>query len=217
MIITFYVGLLWEKSQLSMDNIHIKSIEVVNKSFPSNTFKVGFKIDLDQVNILVGDQGAGKSGLLRMLHTQHSDLKLTLSESTFNKGVKTYYFDTEKHNPRASDINSVSTPTGQSRGIGIEGLLLSKFKSHGEVMRDIVLEPLTNVKDSVVLLDEPESGLSVINQYRLIDTINIAMENGNQLFIATHCIPLIENFDVISLDHMRKMSGEEYLNKIKQQ
>lgn len=201
-----------------MDNTHIKSIEIVNKSFPSNTFEVGFKIDLSQVNILVGDQGAGKSGLLKMLHIQHSDLKLTLSDSVINSVVKTYYFDSEKHNPRIlGDINSVYTPSGHSKGIGVEGLLLSKFKSHGEVMVDIVLEPLTNVKDSVVLLDEPESGLSVINQYRLIETINIAMENGNQIFIATHCIPLIENLDVISLDHMCKMSGEEYLNKVKPQ
>ena len=34
-------------------------------------------------------------------------------------------------------------------------------------------------------------------------------------FIATHCYPLIESFDVISLQHLEQMSGEDFIKRIK--
>lgn len=64
-------------------------------------------------------------------------------------------------------------------------------------------------------MKNPESGLSLTNQFKLIEAINIAVSNNCQLFIATHCYPLINAFDVISLEHNKQMKGVDFINLIK--
>lgn len=70
-------------------------------------------------------------------------------------------------------------------------------------------------KECVIILDEPESGLSITNQFKLIQEIYNAIKRGCQFFIATHCYPLIESGDVISLEHWKKMSGISFIERVK--
>lgn len=196
--------------------VFLEKIKIINQTYPgSHVLKVGFEIDCSDVNIFVGEQGCGKSTLLNLLQKNHSDIEIQLSESVIKNGVKSFYFDSEKDNPRTKDPQLYTTPMGTNIGIGIHGAIGSRFQSHGEVLEKFIIGPLLQAKDAVIILDEPESALSISNQLKLIDAINIAVFNNCQLFIASHCYPLIESFDVISLQHSKQLSGKKFINKIR--
>lgn len=194
--------------------IHIEKIKVVANTYPSNVLKKNFEINCYDVNLLVGNQGCGKSTLLKLLQQNHKDIKLTLSENVIKNGVNSFYFDTEHDNPRVKDLQSYTNIDGSNKGIGYGGALSTHFKSHGEVLKEFIITPLLKAENCVVILDEPESGLSITNQFKLIEAINVAVLNKCQLFIATHCYPLIKEFNVISLEHKKQMTGLKFIEKV---
>lgn len=196
--------------------IHIEKIKLLTQSYPgSHVLQLNKEFICNDVNLFVGNQGCGKSTMLKLLQQNHKDLELTLSDYVIKKGINSFYFDSEKDNPRVKDPQSYSTPSGVSKGIGYGGALKSRFMSHGEVLVTHIINPILKAKDCVILLDEPESGLSITNQFLLIDSINKAIKNNCQFFIATHCYPLIEAFDVISLEHNQQLSGKEFIKLVK--
>lgn len=196
--------------------IYVEEIKIVGKTYPSAAvLKKNFKMKCSSVNLFVGNQGCGKSTMLNLLQQSHKDLEIKLSEYTIKNGVSTFYFNTETDNPRVKDPQLFTTISGKDVGIGYVGALYSRFRSHGEVLVDFVIEPLLKAKDSVIFIDEPESGLSITNQFKLIEAINVAVSNNCQLFIATHCYPLIMQYDVISLEHNKQMTGKRFIKKIK--
>lgn len=69
--------------------------------------------------------------------------------------------------------------------------------------------------DKSYVIMEKLSGLSITNQFKMIDAINKAVVNNCQFFIATHCYPLIEAYNVISLQHNKCMKGIDFINKVK--
>lgn len=196
--------------------IHIERIKIVGNSYPgSHVLKKNFEIKCSDVNLFVGNQGCGKSTLLQMLQKNHMNLELKLADHVMDEAVDSFYFDSEKDNPRVKDPNLYTDAQGRNIGIGYGGGLASRFHSHGEVLEQFIIGPLMKAKNSVILLDEPESALSLTNQFKLINAINTAVENKCQLFIATHCYLLIEKFNVISLEHKKQMSGHMFISKIK--
>lgn len=197
--------------------IYLEKIKIINDTYPgSHVLDKNFLIECSEVNILVGNQGCGKSTLLNLIQKNHSDIEVTLSESTKLNGVNTFFFDSEKDNPRIKDLQFFSNPNGEDIRIGVGGAIYSRFKSHGEVLQEFIIAPLLTAQNCVIILDEPESALSLSNQFKLISAINIAVKNNCQLFIATHCYPLIESFNVISLEHQKQMKGIDFINLIKQ-
>ena len=196
--------------------VFVEKIELISQTYPgSNVLSKDFNVECSDVNLFVGDQGCGKSTLLKLLQTNHSDVKLTFSDYVKKNGVDTFYFNSEIDNPRIKDPELFTKPNGEDVGIGYGGALISRFKSHGEVLEKFIINPLLNAKNCVILLDEPESGLSITNQFKLIDAIKTAVNNNCQLFIATHCYPIIEQFNVISLEHNQQMIGVDFITKIK--
>ena len=196
--------------------IYLEKIKINNNSYPgSHVLEKGFEIECSDINLFVGNQGCGKSTLLNLIQKNHTDIKVKLSNHTLKNGISTFFFDSEKDNPRIKDPQLFTKPNGENVGIGYGVALCSRFKSHGEILQDFLITPILKAKDCVIFLDEPESGLSITNQLRFINAINLAVENNCQFFIATHCYPLIESFDVISLEHKRKMKGIDFINLIK--
>ena len=195
--------------------IYIEKLKIQDKQdFPgAEVLKRGFEIECGDVNLLVGNQGCGKSTFLTMLQKNHPGLEITISEYTKINGVNSFFFNSELDNPRVKGPELFTTPGGENIGIGMGGALASRFMSHGEVLESFVINPLNEAENCVVILDEPESGLSITNQFKLIQAIKRAVKNGCQIFIATHCYPLIQEFDVISLEHYEKMSGTEFIEK----
>ena len=155
-------------------------------------FKQNDEFVLYPLTLLVGDQGCGKSTILTCIRDKHKDVEFSLSPDTMAKGVDFFYFDSEHDNPRLKDPNLYSTVDGQNKGIGYASALTSRFKSHGEIMEVYTVKCLRNAKNALILIDEPESGLSLHNQFRLIEEIYSAIDRDCQLIISTHCYPLIK-------------------------
>jgi predicted ATPase len=196
--------------------IYLQKLKVLENSNFKGSLKLrGLEFECQDLNLIVGNQGSGKSTLLNMLHTKSEDLKLQLSDFTIKSGVDVFLFDSEKDNPRIKNPQSYIDISGKSTGIGFSKAHQSRFMSHGEVLQKFTIEPLLIAKDSIILLDEPESGLSIQNQFKLIDAIKTALSNNCQLFIATHCYPLIMEFDVYSIEDRKFMKGSEYIKNIK--
>jgi predicted ATPase len=173
-------------------------------------------IDLKSITLLVGEQGCGKSTLLSLLSCNDKLINVKLSESVHDEGIQTLYFDSEKMNPRVVDIEHYTNPNGTSRGIGVGAALKSRFMSHGEVLREFTVNGIKEAKDCVLLLDEPESALSLANQYRLARELQIAVSKNVQIIASTHCLPLIESVnEVYSLEHNRWMTSEEFVKSSK--
>lgn len=166
-----------------MSNFHLKTVRFVSPFFcfqPGNLFE--FR---PGINVIVGDQGAGKSSLLKVLDYSPEErnhyVELEKGEESEEK-IRRLRFDSEKDNPRigkgiletATDLFSLNY----------------RFMSHGEATLDIFksLEDKTNM---VLFLDEPETSLSpssivaLLNQWKIL-----AEKNHVQILCATHS-PLI--------------------------
>ncbi|MEM7487262.1 MAG: ABC transporter ATP-binding protein [Bacteroidota bacterium] len=179
--------------------------------------KKGFSIDnMKDITLLVGDQGCGKSSVLELLSSNQSiDLELTVLGQ---KGVDTRFFDFEKDNPRIKNPELYTEPNGISKGIGYGGALATRFESHGQVLSDFSVRGLEVLKNCIVFFDEPESSLSVRNQFKLITNAKKAVDKKCQLIFATHCIPLIESQEfVYSMEHLKWMKSIEFLQNQKKE
>lgn len=181
----------------------------------SHVLRKDFEISCSDINLFVGNQGCGKSTLLQLLQKNHKDIEVSLSDYVKKNGVKTFYFDSEHDNPRTKNPELFTKPNGENIGIGLGGAIASRFQSHGEILEKYTINPLLKAKDCIIFLDEPESGLSITNQFKLIKAIKKTIKNNCQIFMATHCYPLIQEFNVISLEHWEQMSGKEFIKRVK--
>lgn len=165
-------------------------------------FKKGEQVDFRPgINLLVGDQGTGKSTLLQILdqHPQcekKADLKV--------KGrVHTAKFDFEKDNPRNRHYFSDS--------MDVMPQVAMMFMSHGELNRQI-LEFLETKKEMTFLLDEPDTALSVRSVKSLAAAMKVAVANDCQVIASVHNPILIESVpEVYSAEHRRWMPGREFI------
>ena len=190
--------------------MHLLSVKI-NEEY--RTLPEGLKIELKPITLLVGEQGCGKSSLLKLLQENSEKITLELSDEVTKNGIESFFFDTETMNPRTADVESNYTkPDGTSTGIGPVVAILTRWKSHGEALQEFTVNRIGEAKNCVLLLDEPESALSVRNQYKLAKEINDAVSKGVQLIISTHCIPVIESVEeVYSLEYLRWMTSKEFI------
>lgn len=177
--------------------------------------KEGLTIDLKPITFLVGEQGCGKSSVLNLLQENSSKIEIKLSDHVNKFGVDSYFFDSEKMNPRTADIEAnYTTPRGESKGIGPINAVMTKFMSHGETLRKFTVDRIHQAKDCVLLLDEPESALSLRNQYILGKELNESVNRNVQVIISTHCLPLIQSVEeVYSLEHKKWMKSDEFIDQ----
>lgn len=161
------------------------------------------------VSVLAGSNGSGKSTILEAISNagnkfkrtseKDKDVQIKLNDNTM---VSFKSFDFEKGNPRTlSYIKS-----------GVERFQLSaRWSSHGETNRALIKGLLDDkeVKDCILLLDEPEQALDFDGMKLLID----CLENckATQTIVASHAIQLLlhTNFNKIELE-----SG--YIDKVRE-
>jgi predicted ATPase len=178
-------------------------------------FEKGYKLTFKPgLNLLVGDQGSGKSTVIQLIRDAAATKSTSFTRKDAEKVVKvladgpTYVrcFDFEKDNPR----------TQSGFGDNIMFQVASIWKSHGEVARAI-LSTLTKMKDldkSTFVLDEPDTALSPRSCYDLVKVFRKATKAGTQLLVAAHNPILIEGApEVYSLEHREWMSGVEFLRR----
>jgi len=150
------------------------------------------------MNVIVGENGSGKSSLLHLLNSE-PDKKLKRIEAD---KVQTRFLDTEKMNPRfqsvASSKNARFTVT-------------SHFMSHGEAILPL-LKAAIEFKDLILIIDEPEAGLSLTNQVKVLKIFEEVIERNCQIVLTTHSYQIIRNVDeVFSMDIKEWIPSKQYL------
>jgi len=189
--------------------MYIKSVSFLNDV---RCFNKGESFLFADINLLVGDQGSGKSTLLDLLSKNDRDIEVALTPRG-ESGVDTFFFDAEKMNPRMNDPQNYTNPNGTNCGIGYGRALLSRFKSHGEVLVGFTIDALKRAENSVIFLDEPESSLSLRNQFRLAEEIKGAAKRNCQLVVATHSLIMIQSVpQVLSLEYRKWMGSRRFIN-----
>ncbi len=157
------------------------------------------------VNLIVGENGSGKSSLLNIIKENAPEVRLEI-EGTINY----YHFDTEKDNPRTQGTLPFNAP-----GDVYAYHLTSHFQSHGEVLFPI-LNLMRTFENRILFYDEPESGVSINNQLKACTAIRKAVRNGCQLFIATHSYIFIKKFKkVFDLKTYQFVKSEDWLSQFR--
>jgi predicted ATPase len=154
------------------------------------------------VNLLVGEQGSGKSSLLQLLMGKQNAKKYLVPTTTDNNPVATRSFDFEKDNPRVS--NRVETMAQ----------FACVMASHGQYVRKMILELTdeTQFKDVTILMDEPDMSLSIRSCYQIIQSFKKAADHGCQLILAVHNPIVISAFpEVLSMEHRKWMPSSDFI------
>jgi predicted ATPase len=177
-------------------------------------FAAGFAVDFRPgLNLLVGDQGAGKSSLLNILTKLSRGIesgsgavaKLTLSPSV--KSIAVLSLDLEKDNPRKQSA--------------VRGMLdvSSHFMSHGETVNLLLshMKKSSRKAPHVFILDEPDMALSP----RSIDALAkmfIHCARNSQIIASAHNPWMIAAAgDVYSVEHRRWIPSSEFLDSQRNQ
>jgi predicted ATPase len=215
----------------------IKSIEF-KKDFRS--FKQGERFDFRPgVNLLVGDQGSGKSTLIELLRSALESNKFSESDSTWRaksivaqhkiddlvsveteSNKKIIAFDFERESPR--DISALHYDM-------LDMQMFAMKASHGQgnlSALSSVVDKLSKTKSSVgtILLDEPDAALSPRNCYGLLNILHaIATKWNKQAIVSAHNPILIRGAhplekgkepywkEVLSLEDKKWIEGEMFL------
>jgi predicted ATPase len=156
------------------------------------------------LNIVVGENGSGKSTLLSLV-VKESDKDLV--ELDFQKEAQYQFLDTEKQNPR------IKASTMFSKNIAFD--ISSRFMSHGQAML-FLLEGAKDFKDILLIIDEPEAGLSLKNQKNILDILkNLIKDSNCQVLLSTHSYPFIKSVEeIFCMDIMKWIKSEDFLKGI---
>lgn len=156
----------------------MRIIEEVTFEEDFRCFSKGEKIKLRKgINILVGENGSGKSSFFKVLADKSFRDKaiIKLKEGINRETLNFIFHDFEKMNPRVRGY------------VESRAQIASIFKSHGEV-NIVILKSLSKIKNTpIILMDEPESALSIsktIEICRFLKTIE--KENKSQIILSTH-------------------------------
>ena len=204
-------------------------------------FKKGLHIDFNEgVNVIVGENGSGKTTLFSLIkqYSGKSPDKMSFflsdyenEEQYFQGYHKTYdgllkidgelnyrntiYFDAEKDNPVVA-IPQMLNPDQRSFPSLVSQLFDAQEESHGESMLPVLHYILKNAKDCTIFMDEPETALSLRNQFWLVkQMVESSVTNHNQIIISTHALGIIQHFPTIFDMETRKwVERETYIINI---
>jgi predicted ATPase len=165
------------------------------------------KFTFKPITLMVGDQGVGKSTMLsvirHILKTPDSKAVEFTTDDTKQGGL--FSMDMEKDNPRTGSLNAGDAASYKSS-------FLSNFGSHGEALKPI-LRTLDTISDSFILLDEPETALSLRTQFLMIECFKNALTRNNQIIVATHNLVFMEAFpeSILSLEHGKYLTPKKFV------
>lgn len=153
------------------------------------------------LNLIVGENGSGKSTMLQLLSEGEKN-KIFSFEMTKEGEIDSRFFDTERMNPRLKE------PSPENYGYSIA----SHFTSHGEAMLPIIRE-CRKWSNMIIFMDEPEAGISLSNQKKILNAFRMSVRKGCQLIISTHSYVLIKGVkEVFSLDTKKWVPSKEFFN-----
>ncbi len=162
------------------------------------------------VNLLVGEQGCGKSSLLDLIRIfgmpkkKRDGVEREIAEkASITHGAGTICsFDFEKGNPRTL------AHFGRDAGFQIKAM----FASHGET-NTAIIKNAVRLDSDLILMDEPDSALSIRSCQMLVSTLKKLAKSGSQIIAAVHNPIVIQAFgEVYSVEHDRWMLSEEFIS-----
>lgn len=164
------------------------------------------------VNLLVGDQGTGKSSLFQAIRAcgmekaqswNLPDTKSIPAKIIYTgKLIRAFAFDFERDNFR--------TKTWFDGDIAFHVGAL--YRSHGEVVMAMIDSWLTVDEPMIVLVDEPDMALSIRSCHKLVRAFQHVADNGGQVIATAHNSIVIAGFEeVYSLEHSRWMPSCEFI------
>ena len=142
-----------------------------NIKVPKDHFKL-FKnttIHFDNITILVGENGCGKSVLLKTLSNEPNTILLN------------FFHKSQILKMKQKSINAFQPQNFLTNSVDYWDTM---DLSNGETILEL-LQDLYNITGKVILLDEPETSLSLKSLAKLISWIHHLSAN-NQIIIATH-------------------------------
>ena len=154
-------------------------------------------IEFDDMTVLVGDNGTGKSTIIEGLavaagfnaeggsrnllfetYSTHSDLAQHVTLRWTKQPRWGWFLRAETFYGMASHIHN-------DDGFGVKAMFPDLHnRSHGESFLTLIESRMSN--DGLYFLDEPESALSFHGQLRLLAIMHNAASSGAQFIVATH-------------------------------
>lgn len=185
-----------EKGDITEKKNIIESVTFTEKY---RCFKKGMSIEfMEGINLLVGDQGSGKSSLLDVIINNKKYVAKLKGNTLFMA------LDLEKDNMRTKQANPFSQ---SSYNLSIH----SHFMSHGE-SNNLLLSEIERIKNKTIILDEPDSALSPRSCYKLLKMFNKAVKNGCQLICSVHNPILITSQEnVFSLESNKWVDSHKFM------
>ena len=164
------------------------------------------------VNLLVGDQGSGKSSVYQAICTHGLKKKRSLHLPDKDKvpfvmnykgdPMPVFAFDFEKDNYR--------TKAYFDDDIGFH--VGSMYKSHGEMVLALMDSFEEIDRAMIVLFDEPDMALSIRSCYRLVRIFKHLADLGGQVIATAHNPTVILGFpEVYSLEHHEWMPSADFV------
>lgn len=178
-------------------------------------FKKGFALNFNRhINLLVGDQGSGKSTILSFLSNSVDGFNKTKYDRSRESKIVdiicpsemvSYSMDFEKDNPR--NLVDSDKFTGQVK-------ISARWSSHGQANL-AVLKCMSKDKvkpNTIFIMDEPDMALSIKTCLKLAKIFDHVIKQGAQIVAAVHNPMLISQFHAVySLEHRRWMPSKEFI------
>lgn len=164
------------------------------------------------VNLIVGDQGTGKSSLIGLLRDAASDRDYRRKSAREIIGIEAsvagpmFAFDFERDNLRTQAHLDNANMVFQ---------LSSMYASHGQATWPILERVFTSPEShlGMVVLDEPDMALSPRSARRLAQLLSEHAARGGQSICAVHNpIVIASQPQVYSLEHRKWMTSEAFLS-----
>lgn len=186
-------------------NYSILGFEMLNKIVFKDdylVFKKGeeYTFKPNDVNLIVGDQGTGKSTILNIF--KDGKEKYDTVATVDGEACDFYYLDFEKNNPRMASRFEHAFQ------------IASRFESHGEVNIQIFKKIVDEKFDNpvLVMVDEVDMALSIRSCYNLVKMLKKLRRNNHQVLAVVHNPIVIGSFkEVLSLEHKKWMSSKEFI------
>lgn len=172
----------------------------------THVFTKGMCVSFRDITLLVGDQGAGKSSLLKDIKSDAGGGN-TLDVTYDGELEGMLHFDTEKDSLRTRGPD----PFEQRE---YAQAIVEKFVSHGEALLPYMRD-LKQFKNSLILLDQPETALSIRSCLEVCSIIRHMLGTGNQFIIATHSPVIMQEFDasILDMEQNKYVSYEAFLKR----